>query len=163
MTLRRLTPHVLFSGLAYATLAVFLLPGCGGAKKTGPETVPVSGTVSHQGKPLADAKVYFFTEKFSAYGKTDAEGRYRLTNGAIPGENKVFVSKLTGDAKTVPNQIAEDPGQVEAAAAAAANDPSRPKKATSGELLPPDLSDPERTKLTFKVPAEGTETANFSF
>ncbi len=162
MTLRRLTPHVLFSGLAYATLAVFLLPGCGGAKKTGPETVPVSGTVSHQGKPLADAKVYFFTEKFSAYGKTDAEGRYRLTNGAIPGENKVFVSKLTGDAKTVPNQIAEDPGQVEAAAAAAANDP-RVEEGRQRRAAASDLSDPERTKLTFKVPAEGTETANFSF
>jgi len=32
-----------------------------------------------------------------------------------------------------------------------------------GELLPPELSDPERTKLTFTVPAEGTEAANFNF
>lgn len=144
-------------------IAAFVMSGCGGSKKPDRGTVPVAGTVTYQGKPLPDANIYFFSAKFSAYGKTDAEGKYRIAQGAIPGENKVFVSKITGDAKAIPEQIADDPGQVAAATAATMNDPSRPKKAPRGELLPPEMSDPERTKLTFTVPAEGTETANFSF
>lgn len=144
-------------------IVALLMSGCGGSKKPDRGTVPVAGTVTYQGKPLPDANIYFFSEKFSAYGKTDAEGKYRIAQGAIPGENKVFVSKITGDAKAIPDQIADDPGQVAAASAATMNDPNRPRKAARAELLPPEMSDPERTKLTFKVPAEGTETANFSF
>lgn len=144
-------------------VAAVLLAGCGGSKKPDRGTVPVAGTVTYQGKPLPDANIYFFSAKFSAYGKTDAEGKYRIAQGAIPGENKVFVSKITGDAKAIPEQIADDPGQVAAASAATMNDPNRAKKAPRGELLPPEMSDPERTKLVFSVPAEGTEAANFSF
>lgn len=152
----RLVPRVL-------VVVALVMSGCGGSKKPDRGTVPVSGTITYQGKPLPDASIYFFSDKFSAYGKTDAEGKYRIAQGAIPGENKVFVSKITGDAKAIPNQIADDPGQVAAANAATMNDPNRPRKVPRGELLPPEMSDPERTQLTFKVPAEGTETANFSF
>jgi hypothetical protein len=29
------------------------------------------------------------------------------------------------------------------------------------QIIPPEDSDPERTELTFEVPAEGTDAANF--
>jgi hypothetical protein len=159
-------PHLSKYGVfppRYALSLIVALAGCGSSAKPGRETVPVAGMVTYQGKPLADANVYFFTEKYSAYGKTDAAGQYRLAQGAMAGENKVFVSKIAGESKVIPEEIASDPGQVAAAAAAVTSDPNRPKKAPSGELLPPEMSNPERTKLTFIVPAEGTETANFSF
>jgi len=155
-------------GIALSFVILFAaLSGCGGSEKPSRGSVPVSGTVTHQGKPLADANVYFFSDKFSGYGKTDAEGKYQLAQGAIPGENKVFISKMTGDPSAIPAQIADDPGQIAASAsatnAAAQAGMSRPKKTGPAELLPPELSDPERTKLTFTVPKEGTETANFNF
>lgn len=147
------------AALSFVVL-VAALSGCGGSRKPDRGSVPVSGTVTYQGKPLTDANIYFYSDKFSGYGKTDAAGKYRIAQGAMPGQNKVFVTKMAEGTEAIPSQIADDPGQVAAASAAA--QAASPKKKV-GELLPPELSDPERTKLTFTVPAEGTEAANFNF
>lgn len=152
----------LLAALPVGLALALILPGCGGSPPPGRKTAPVSGTVTFQGKPLADAKVFFFTEKFSAYGMTDAEGKYRIAQGAMPGSNKVFITKVTGGEGAVPAGIADDPGQIAAAGAAAQADGTRPKKGGPAEALPPDVSDAERTKLTFNVPEAGTDKADFS-
>jgi len=86
------------------------ISGCGGEpKETVPDLVPVTGKVTYQGKPLADAHVSFIPaeEKEEATeqgrilrpsGKTDAAGGYELSwgehVGAPPGKYNVVVTAL---------------------------------------------------------------------
>jgi hypothetical protein len=85
---------------AFAATLCILLAGCGGPDH---ELVlaPVSGTVTYNGEPLADAMVAFDPEEGGriASGKTDEDGRYRLTtvegyDGAIVGRHGVTVVKV---------------------------------------------------------------------
>ncbi len=87
-------------GLALLIGAItFSSIGCGGG---GPDDKPdmgqVTGTITMDGKPLADATVTFIPEKGRpAFGKTDAEGKYELTyirqeKGCKIGPNKVSVT-----------------------------------------------------------------------
>lgn len=82
-----------YCGLIVAPLMLLSLVGCGGGGSGDdhPQTAPVSGTVTYQGKPLEGATVYFVSEKFSGSGKTNAEGRYELVQGAVPGKNKISI------------------------------------------------------------------------
>jgi hypothetical protein len=85
-------------------LLLGLLAGC---SSQGPAVVPVSGRVTLDGQPLADATLSFqpITDKSSttqpatgSYGKTDADGRYTLRliepdqPGAIVGKHAVTVT-----------------------------------------------------------------------
>lgn len=89
-----------FLGVA-APLILVAVGGCGGvADSNRPKTVPVQGTITLKGQPLADASVTFMlaSNSGSAVGRTDAAGRYSLTtfeqgDGAIPGEYGVQVVK----------------------------------------------------------------------
>ena len=69
--------------------------GCG----SGSETIAVSGVVTHNSKPLADADVSFIpAQGRPAYGRSDSNGRFTLTtfnnnDGAVPGEHVVTISK----------------------------------------------------------------------
>ena len=73
--------------------------GCGGDGL--PKRVPVSGTVTHQGKPVIGATVSFHGQGAPrvASGVTDDSGKFTLTtynpnDGAIPGSHTVTVVKL---------------------------------------------------------------------
>lgn len=83
-------------------IALGFCSGCSesaGSKK--PPTFPVSGTVTMNGQPVADAMVVFVPtakEGQSAVAKTNAEGKYQATtfstgDGALAGEYLVKVSK----------------------------------------------------------------------
>ncbi|TWT38586.1 transthyretin-like family protein [Blastopirellula retiformator] len=91
--------------LALAVVTVGMTLGCGGAN--GPRLGTVSGTVTLNGKPLADATVNFYHENDRpSHGKTDASGRYELefTNtrkGAIVGENVVRITVATTEGEGV--------------------------------------------------------------
>ena len=83
-------------GIAAAT-AVVLLAGCSDGR---PTRVPVSGTVTFQGEPLASANVTFLSTQadgHSASGRTDDSGQFKLTtfspdDGAIPGDYVVTIA-----------------------------------------------------------------------
>jgi hypothetical protein len=87
------------------------LAGCGSGH---PDTVPVSGTVTYQGNPVAGAQVTFMPQEGGAragIGTTDGQGKYELTtfeenDGALPGKHSVTISMPVegGDPGT-----AEDP------------------------------------------------------
>lgn len=141
-----------------------LLFGCGEAPKPG-RGVPVSGTVTLGGKPLAEADVYFTNETFVGVAKTDAEGRYRLVQGALPGNNRVSISKYEGGqspalANPQPGDDGMDAGQM----AAAEMGWGAMKKKSNGpkQLVPADYSNPSTTKLTCSVPPEGAEGLDFN-
>jgi Domain of unknown function (DUF6795) len=88
--------------LFVAMLATFgvALSGCGPKY---PETFPVTGTVTLDGKPVAGAAVVFTPEEGQqATGTTDDSGRFELStfqlaDGALPGTHRVTVAKTTTD------------------------------------------------------------------
>lgn len=86
--------------LGFIIGAVCFLSGCSSKRPSDrPQTYPVTGIVTYQDKPVDGATVTFIGEKYSATGKTDANGRYRLTtfqpgDGAVPGEYQVIITKF---------------------------------------------------------------------
>jgi len=96
------------------SLIAFAQFGCAGGHVGAPPTVPVSGMVTYNGEPVADATVSFHPQgdHRSAYAKTDAAGAYRLTtvhehDGAMLGEYQVTVSKIIDENAVAPtNDIA---------------------------------------------------------
>ena len=85
---------------SFVLLSLVTLTGCG-PKSDG--NFFVTGTVTHGGQPLEDARVVFIPDGGSgegASGRTDASGKYVLTtssgndaSGTKPGEYRVTVSK----------------------------------------------------------------------
>ena len=88
-------------------VASFLCFGCGEPKETVPELVAVTGKITYQGRPLADASVTFVPADYEEEaternrvvrpaGRTDAEGGYELAwgehTGAPPGKYNVMVT-----------------------------------------------------------------------
>jgi hypothetical protein len=133
------------AGLAVVVLAL-LLAGCGGRSF---KTVPVSGRVTLDGKPLAKATVAFVPEAPpgqrdrppSSIGITDQDGRYSLalnidrkTTGAVIGKHKVMIT--LGEQGT-----------------------SNDAQPTSHKQLPQRYN--RRTELECDVPAGGRADANF--
>jgi hypothetical protein len=123
--------------LAWSLLPLLLL-GCG----KGVKVVPVSGRVTMDNKPLANADITFSSTETSpnntpipeSSGRTDDQGRFTLTvnqdkrNGAAIGKHKVRISQMERGA-TLVNRVPKNYNQ--------------------------------NTTLTFTVPAEGTSEANF--
>lgn len=86
-------------------LLIIALLGCdsGGKKIPLPDTVPVSGVVTLDGKPLETAVVTFSptgtTKGVDCLGLTDEEGKYKLKqirgkDGAPQGTYRVFISQM---------------------------------------------------------------------
>ncbi len=124
--------------------------GCG-VKKSGPnvDLVPVSGVVTLDGKPLANADIVFYLEgdRSQGYhgsgGKTDAQGKYTLTSiagsGAAAGNYKVAVSRITDpQGKPVVLQEGIDMEQLR-------------MQGQAKESLPEKYSDSEKTELKATV------------
>ncbi len=86
---------------------VFTFLGCGG----GTEAVPVTGTVTYKGKPIAKINVMFMPtnkEGIIAQGTSDEKGKFWLqtldpNDGAIPGNYKIAF-------KYVPEIVPDMPG-----------------------------------------------------
>jgi hypothetical protein len=127
---------------------VVLATGCGGNAH---KTVPVSGKVTLDGKPLADATLMFVPVSGavsksdpppSSVGTTNGDGNYTLvlnTNakrkGAVPGKHKVII---TLGAKPAENET----------------------KRTFHKQLPSEYN--RNTKLEWEVPAGGCTDADFN-
>jgi hypothetical protein len=95
-------------------LVVPFLLGCSSEPSVG--AVPVTGTVTLDGKPVEGATISFVPDgdsSLSASGLTDASGNFRLTSvspgdGAVPGKYKVTVSKLTADSQAAPQATSQE-------------------------------------------------------
>jgi hypothetical protein len=99
-----------------APLALAGLAGCG----PGVKLVPVSGTITRDGKPMADASVTFLPDPGNkdntpGVAATGPDGGYRLKwqdrRGVAPGKYKVTVTPplaVPGGAK-VPDDLKDDP------------------------------------------------------
>jgi hypothetical protein len=124
-----------------APLLLFLLGGCGSDN-----LAPVSGTITMNGKPLANANVNFQPIGSDnkevgpgSYGKTDADGHYSLRlksterPGAVVGKYKVSITMGVDSQSDANGQKDPIPGRFNA-----------------------------NTKLECDVPAGGTDKADFS-
>lgn len=80
--------------LACAAMCLSVLTGC----EDGPAVAPVTGTVTQNGEPLAQAEIEFQPDQGApSYGETDEMGRYTLMyqtdrEGALLGHHWVSVS-----------------------------------------------------------------------
>jgi len=132
-------------------LSCLTVAGCSGGA---PPTHKVTGTISMNGQPVADAEVGFIPaaeagELKPARGRTDSDGRYTLTtyltptqqvNGAMAGPYQVTVTKGIAEKRIVEYDDLE---------------PQRTP-------LPPKYADATTTPLTAEVTADGNNTFDFT-
>jgi len=133
------------AGWACLIIPALLALGCG---QTG-KLAPVSGVVTLDGKPLANALVSFqpvasqgtTTAGFGSYGTTDATGKYALRTsdadapGAVVGSHRVEINlKVESDDRD-------------------------PRTRPPAKTLPAKYN--RNTELQFKVEPGGTSAANF--
>jgi hypothetical protein len=82
----------LFAGL-------LMLAGAGGCTKSGPELVPIAGTVTHNGQPVPNLRIIFQPEHGRiSWGSSDANGRFVLHydadhEGAKVDNHTVYVAE----------------------------------------------------------------------
>jgi hypothetical protein len=137
--------NMMITRVCSIALTGLLVAGCG----SGSKIVPVSGTVTLEGKPLASAHVAFQPEApkgtqnagVGSYGVTDAAGKYTLKivdtdqPGAVVGTHRVEIN-------------------IKAEA-----DDRDPKLRAPPKKLPPKYN--LQSELQFKVEGSGTSAANF--
>lgn len=100
-------------------LALVMLVGCGSSEEDRIPLVPVSGTVTQNGKPLAGATITFMPDPGNPYNtpgfdSTGPEGNYKLKfkqrSGISAGKYTVSVEPASMDAAVaVPEGFEDDP------------------------------------------------------
>lgn len=145
-------------GICVAVAAA--VSGCGGSGSTGrPTTVPVSGTVLFEGRPVDGAQVTLVPqtpEGRAAFARTDAQGRFQLMtftsgDGAIPGSYRVTISKEVIEGGMSPEQAQEHFQKT-------GQPPPDPKVTNQ---LPEKYKKPETSGLTATVSESGPNELKF--
>lgn len=145
-----------------AVLSLILLAGCGGDAGYGAKgrvkTFPVTGKVSFMGNPLAGAMISFSPtgSQPAAVGMTDDNGQFKLTtyragDGAAAGDFKVLVAMT--EAPSADSNANADHGTDPRKAYGTSH--SAGKSKSSGSVLPPKFSDPDKSGLAATVKSDG--------
>jgi len=142
-------------------VSLILLAGCKTRDRGNiPQTAPVSGTVTLDGKPVDGATVVFVptgTPAYGAYAITDSSGRFTLKSsetvtGAVPGGYLVQVTKLVPDTS---GSVVVTPEEAEHEAQA------KGSSSTAGggtkNALPEKYANPKTSGIEVTVPAEGIQ------
>lgn len=111
--------HRSVASLAVVGLCAALLTGCGGSGEELPDTAPVRGKVTYNGKPLPGGTVMFHPQQEGqgnpATGDIQEDGTYELTtyntkDGAVLGPHKVTVQVFPGQRGFPEHPLAGLPG-----------------------------------------------------
>ena len=164
-------------GLLLITACVLsLASGCSRGRQY-PPTHSVSGVVTIDGQPIADAIVSFLPDdgQNPANGSTDASGRYELTSftrgdGAMEGSFRVTIVKYEKEGEDKPVVSAEKPTAAEAESEETGNEDYVPAGMVVSQydtgpknLLPKQYADQQETPLTAAVrPEENSIDFNLS-
>lgn len=127
--------------------ALLLIQGCGSSEPSAaPETtVPASGVVTYQGKPLENYRVTFMADgRRAASAISDADGKFILGTDA-PGDGAPAASHKVAVAYVGP--------QVTEGDAADAPPPPPPKV-----KIPAKFGDPAKSGIVIEVPAQGSDS-----
>lgn len=143
--------------LMLLAIAGIVLAGC--SQSSRPPTYRVTGTVTLQGKPLADAVITFVPigEGEAASAITDANGHYALTtweagDGARSGEYRVKVSKQEQQAVDPAKMVKNLPYEEEQKIYVEAKKAPPPAK----RLIPAKYEDDQTSGLTHTVDKKPT-------
>jgi hypothetical protein len=138
------------------SLLCLLFIGCGSTENG---MVPVGGTITLAGQPLAKAEVYFLTDAEGWSTTTDEDGYFQFAGGIKPLKFRVAISKFEGTGMVLDSEAGMDSGQL---MAMQMSDPSgKTANAIAKQLLPEKYSSKSKTELTFTVPLDGTQSADF--
>jgi hypothetical protein len=121
------------SSLAVA-MAWSVFSGCGGDSGE-PPTVPVSGTLAVEGKPVSNGTIHFHPEKGRTATGIVKDGKFTLTtytdgDGGIAGKNKVAVE--------VVQEV-----------------PMKDGDTTTKSLIPVKFTNPDQSGVALEIPAKG--------
>ena len=145
-----------------AIFTTMVLTGCSNKLAT----VMVTGTITYEGEPLADASISFSPvtegQGHPAYGTTDSSGKYVLQTilgavgaGTTPGEYMVTITKLE---KPKPAQeVRTDSSGRPIATASSMGPPPRLKS-----LIPDRYSSVDTSELTATVEQKRNNVINFA-
>lgn len=135
-------------------VAVFLLSACIGCGPARPQTVPVAGRVTYQGKPVPEGRITFLPDHGRpAIGTIQTDGSYRLTtfqagDGVLPGHYRVTIESMRvsrgSQPKSLQDELRMGMGDVSA----------------MESLVPQIFSSPHSSTLTAEV-KKGENTINF--
>jgi hypothetical protein len=133
--------------LGFLAVSIAVLTGCSSDADKRPKRVPVTGTITYNGKPLANAAIAFVpfgAGANAATGTTNASGNFILTtfktdDGAIPGTYGISIAAVIDDNRNPDGtQIYSD------------EDPRwKPPKSS----IPVRYSNPKKSELTAEVVA----------
>lgn len=142
-------------------VALFTLSGCG---EPGIGTVPASGVVLVDGKPITGVMVTFHPDGAgrAASASTDAEGKFKLTtitngDGALPGLYKISVSKHENPVDDLPKYDPNDPKSLDAIYSKV----DARKKVKSKNLVAAQYENPLGSGLTAEIKASGPNEFKF--
>lgn len=141
-----------FLAVLLLLFAASLVRGIGCSRQEEPRFVPIIGRITLDGRPLVAAVVCFRSEDREFRAVTDADGRYQVNPGAVPGEYRVSVTTFADRSQAI---LAMDPA---AAPPFAGQETPRPNT----QNVPDRYRDPEKTKLRLVVSPEGIDRADFS-
>ncbi len=139
---------------AFIAMGVITLAGC--SRGNGfPPPVPVSGSVSYQGKPVDGASITFLAGDGggrSASGTTDSQGAFQLTtfstsDGALPGDYTVTIAKMESKIGGDMDASNPDADYNQMMAAAGSNNLAKLQKA----ILPEKYADATKSGLKRSV------------
>ena len=153
--------------LLFTACILGLASGCSRGRQY-PPTHSVSGVVTVDGQPVADAIVSFLPDngQYPANGSTDASGRYNLTSftrgdGAMEGSFRVTIVKYEKEGEDNATGSAEKPVAEEAESEETGNEGYVPAGMVVSQydtgpknLLPNHYADQQKTPLTAAVGAE---------
>ncbi len=151
-----------------ALVTASLLGGCG--KPKGTAVVPVSGTVTFDGKPIEGAVVMFVPvdKGETASGATDTQGKFTLntasatTPGAVPGSYKVSVTKTSIGAKVAAPVMTQEESMKQAMEYVKGGFNKMGKKPEIKDELPAKYGSPDTSGLTAQVKDSGGNEFTFA-
>lgn len=154
-------PSLGFVWIVLAGLALAVGQGCSGGKKGDPNGQLVTGKVTYQGNPVDGAFVTFASPSASAFGQTDAEGKFKLTTSTgekVPlGAYQVSIVKKE-QAATSAAGAEFDPEHPENYVPP---DPNAPPPPEPKDLLPVKYADATKSGLSATVTADGKNEFDF--
>lgn len=143
--------------IALAGLAIGGSQGCSGGAKDDANGRAATGKVTYQGNPVEGASVTFRGPSVSAFGLTDAEGKYKLRTGSgerVPlGTYQVSIVKK--ESPPVSTASTDQENYVPP-------DPNAPPAPAPKDLLPAKYGDAAQSGLTATVTADGKNEFDFS-